>query len=105
MPKNTGLFPGGTTSAHAENTTFPGLAILAPGNYLRARGEYPCYRPWRLKDEELPPRTRRIRSGCSPLRGERGTTSAHAENTTLHDISPVLHGNYLRARGEYHTPA
>ena len=22
MPKNTGLFPGGTTSAHAENTIY-----------------------------------------------------------------------------------
>lgn|GEM_PF-2727127 len=40
MPKNTGLFPGGTTSAHAENTFSPSTSRTPPKNYLRARGEY-----------------------------------------------------------------
>ena len=40
MPKNTGLFPGGTTSAHAENTIMTPYWLSLPRNYLRVRGEY-----------------------------------------------------------------
>ena len=30
-----------------------------------------------------------------------GTTSAHAENTGIQNVPPIIFGNYLRARGEY----
>ena len=91
----------GTTSAHAENTTFPGLAILAPGNYLRARGEYAKYSTPKWQYMELPPRTRRIPAQLLRAYRIRGTTSAHAENTTGSPSDTCGQGNYLRARGEY----
>ena len=50
---------------------------------------------------ELPPRTRRIRSGEFPFPRLDGTTSAYAENTKEgREFDGVL-GNYLRVRGEY----
>ena len=91
----------GTTSAHAENTTFPGLAILAPWNYLRARGEYAKYSTPKWQYMELPPRTRRIPAQLLRAYRIRGTTSAHAENTTGSPSDTCGQGNYLRARGEY----
>ena len=52
-------------------------------------------------DEELPPRTRRIRSQSSTILEKVGTTSAYAENTTPRPQHPLLDRNYLRVRGEY----
>mgnify|MGYP000895278463 CR=1 FL=1 len=43
MPKNTGLFPGGTTSAHAENTGIQLRVRDHARNYLRVCGEYQDY--------------------------------------------------------------
>ena len=50
---------------------------------------------------ELPPRTRRIRTGRQQAVGAVGTTSAHAENTHTTGGKPQRDWNYLRARGEY----
>ena len=70
-------------------------------NYLRVRGEYTDKSLSGTPVTELPPRTRRIPARQLPARGERGTSSAYAENT----ISEHLHGtrlwNYLCVRGEY----
>ena len=91
----------GTTSACAENTADDHTGIIAPGNYLRVRGEYRYLAitvglPW-----ELPPRARRIRDLFSTAGRLSGTTSACAENTNW--IPPVNNSirNYLRVRGEY----
>ena len=91
----------GTTSAHAENTIALPLCHSRFRNYLRARGEYSVVAraPWR--GSELPPRTRRIPSGCRLSIYKSGTTSAHAENTYQDKNGEVAHRNYLRARGEY----
>ena len=91
----------GTTSAHAENTTPPRGSCENPRNYLRARGEYGANHFASGDSQELPPRTRRILSAASIVRMMRGTTSAHAENTSpgLWRIGTAR--NYLRARGEY----
>ena len=51
--------------------------------------------------EELPPRTRRIQPYHQRMSGERGTTSAYAENTLPRTLLTTLWGNYLRVRGEY----
>ena len=71
----------GTTSACAENT--PGCChILASrGNYLRVRGEYLTIRYAPPKNQELPPRARRILLHRARLSRLMGTTSACAENT------------------------
>ena len=50
---------------------------------------------------ELPPRTRRIPAQLLRAYRIRGTTSAHAENTTGSPSDTCGQGNYLRARGEY----
>ena len=50
---------------------------------------------------ELPPRTRRIPLNKAEDKLAKGTTSAHAENTTLLAIRLSKLRNYLRARGEY----
>ena len=73
----------------------------ALGNYLRARGEYPLLPDLANLIKELPPRTRRILLRFSPLAAVRGTTSAHAENTTNFPHKINRQRNYLRARGEY----
>ena len=101
MPKNTGLFPGGTTSAHAENTP-PNPKPSSPwGNYLRVRGEYGMM--WRAIawHVELPPRARRIPLTPSPNVQRDGTTSACAENTVQNQVHKPHARNYLRVRGEY----
>ena len=54
-------FPRGTTSACAENTRLRVIHHLAPGNYLRVRGEYGVGVAWVYAFWELPPRARRIR--------------------------------------------
>ena len=51
---------GGTTSAHAENTSGHGETPSDWGNYLRARGEYSYEQSNGEEKVELPPRTRRI---------------------------------------------
>ena len=71
----------GTTSAHAENTILRFGTSVAPGNYLRARGEYILTSGSEHTETELPPRTRRIPYTRAHKRGE--------------------FWNYLRARGEY----
>ena len=91
----------GTTSAHAENTQRRMADASDVGNYLRARGEY-----YPLKNDlgnglELPPRTRRIPGAILLIRRDRGTTSAHAENTRHPRRAQRWSRNYLRARGEY----
>ena len=53
------------------------------------------------EDLELPPRTRRIRVKLLTQPTMIGTTSAHAENTTIRLPSFSCLKNYLRARGEY----
>ena len=73
----------GTTSAHAENTLPIELMPHFPRNYLRARGEYCRQRPRSWPAPELPPRTRRILTSTLPKAKKIGTTSAHAENTSL----------------------
>ena len=73
---------GGTTSAHAENTSPSSLRWCLGRNYLRARGEYQGTRLSSLTPGELPPRTRRILVFAGRSLAARGTTSAHAENTT-----------------------
>ena len=54
---------------------------------------------------ELPPRARRIllTSGFNLHRS--GTTSACAENTNFVKWVAPVQRNYLRVRGEYHTPS
>ena len=121
MHKNTGLFPGGITSAYAENTNRAPLQRAHLRNYLRVRGEYAAC-SWRASAiMELPPRARRIHSSLVvcvriaelPPRARRilnllirhldgeGTTSACAENTDFGGASDGLLRNYLRVRGEY----
>ena len=92
---------GGTTSAHAENTAKNTISSCSRRNYLRARGEYGSHRAARLASAELPPRTRRIRDRKMPPPGQKGTTSAHAENTKQLKPGVGKWRNYLRARGEY----
>ena len=91
----------GATSVYAENTYRIGRSHPMGRNYLRVRGEYTDKSLSGTPVTELPPRTRRIPARQLPARGERGTSSAYAENT----ISEHLHGtrpwNYLRVRGEY----
>ena len=65
------------------------------------RGEYTEIEINVLPDTELPPRTRRIPQDCEFQGAWVGTTSAHAENTTLAMWVPCGTWNYLRARGEY----
>ena len=91
----------GTTSACAENTHGHGAHAQALGNYLRVRGEYVVPGQNISSETELPPRARRIHFSVIAKELQCGTTSACAENTPLHNIGPVLHGNYLRVRGEY----
>ena len=91
----------GTTSAHAENTQWGRILPEHQGNYLRARGEYPYRGGTFFLSLELPPRTRRIHGRAGAILGAKGTTSAHAENTSRFWIQPAFSGNYLRARGEY----
>ena len=94
----------GTTSAHAENTLIASLISRKIWNYLRARGEYAMARSLLTTGAELPPRTRRIpRLGLLTC-VNRGTTSAHAENTGGETTRPSGVWNYLRARGEYRGP-
>ena len=86
---------------YAENTYRIGRSHPMGRNYLRVRGEYTDKSLSGTPVTELPPRTRRIPARQLPARGERGTSSAYAENT----ISEHLHGtrlwNYLCVRGEY----
>ena len=91
----------GTTSACAENTDSNPLAAGQPGNYLRVRGEYVKSTTVLVACLELPPRARRIPHERSPHRGQRGTTSACAENTMSRALSKSSIRNYLRVRGEY----
>ena len=95
------MLTGGTTSAHAENTACSANDCNSPRNYLRARGEYGALRFGRLGNLELPPRTRRILLDILLVGAHRGTTSAHAENTTIRHRRAHGAWNYLRARGEY----
>ena len=90
----------GTTSACAENTAVCGGGDGRLGNYLRVRGEYRNILNSMPSVAELPPRTRRIPDQAFDRGGCLGTTSAHAENTTIWR-SPAAAWNYLRARGEY----
>ena len=95
----------GTTSACAENTLFWSPKLEKAWNYLRMRGEYTfvivlaCYH-W-----ELPPHARRIRLLQIFFHDGFGTTSACAENTRPHQLTPLLTWNYLRMRGEYIRPS
>ena len=91
----------GTTSAHAENTWRSRCRCRRKGNYLRARGEYFWREELIAHTMELPPRTRRIHGTHTAPGCVRGTTSAHAENTTTDDCAMTPAGNYLRVRGEY----
>ena len=103
MHKNTGLFPGGITSAYAENTNRAPLQRAHLRNYLRVRGEYAAC-SWRASAiMELPPRARRIRYQPQTIMRCCGTTSAHAENTLWRSCRWIFPGNYLRTRGEYLT--
>ena len=95
------LRPGGTTSAHAENTRRHSRPRHTSRNYLRARGEYRLKFTLRRLQLELPPRTRRILRDVLVASRKRGTTSAHAENTALMAVWCMTCWNYLRARGEY----
>ena len=74
------IFPG-TTSAYAENTSVLMPIFSWNWNYLRVRGEYLACGAGHRWEQELPPRTRRIR-------GRWGFAS-------------IQNGNYLRVRGEY----
>ena len=94
----------GTTSACAENTTRVLPHTLASRNYLRVRGEYWMRGKPILKNEELPPRARRI-PFCSAFSNPfAGTTSACAENTSTQTVTAGHDWNYLRVRGEYPHP-
>ena len=92
---------GGTTSAHAENTRRATGPRGGSWNYLRARGEYDLLQNIINRIRELPPRTRRIRLAGLACKPQRGTTSAHAENTPPGFVTEPVQRNYLRARGEY----
>ena len=70
-------------------------------NYLRVRGEYTLALLMYPPVAELPPRTRRIRSGHWRVQERIGTTSAYAENTDRVKAATDEHRNYLRVRGEY----
>ena len=95
----------GTTSACAENTSrIPGVS-WAFRNYLRVRGEYAEPRYHTKRDQELPPRARRIRGTRLGGWSKPGTTSACAENTGQGLVLENVIGNYLRVRGEYHSGA
>ena len=95
------LYLPGTTSACAENTLFTAASLNAPRNYLRVRGEY-TPSDWTVTCQpELPPRARRIQSGCAWCGSCIGTTSACAENTSSDSTGSGTPGNYLRVRGEY----
>ena len=94
--------PVGTTSACAENTTLRIRLSMVAGNYLRVRGEYAFGHPWCPRTVELPPRARRIHICYAELDGEKGTTSACAENTAPRYRHGARKKNYLRVRGEYH---
>ena len=101
LQRRTVLFPQGTTSACAENTSPKRLKPLFSRNYLRVRGEYLIDgRIW-VTLSELPPRARRIRVGAVSAVGIDGTTSACAENTVTVILFCTAYGNYLRVRGEY----
>ena len=91
----------GTTSACAENTADDHTGIIAPGNYLRVRGEYARTHTHTPYDRELPPRARRIRLIVISYLIIAGTTSACAENTAGGESGVFLQWNYLRVRGEY----
>ena len=92
----------GTTSAYAENTSKNGARTSSIQNYLRVRGEYRIRLSIVAGAWELPPRTRRIPDQAFDRGGCLGTTSAHAENTSIPGWHWGRAGNYLRARGEYH---
>ena len=97
------IFHIGTTSAYAENTVDELVTAFQGGNYLRVRGEYvppSCFPP---SPSELPPRTRRILILGVLDQGDRGTTSAYAENTACDGGVFQPEWNYLRVRGEYMT--
>ena len=68
------------------------------------RGEYPARPSNKGVPGELPPRARRIQAGLLKPQLKRGTTSACAENTACQNRGRRCVGNYLRVRGEYHTP-
>ena len=96
--------PIGTTSACAENTTWPYRTSQRTWNYLRVRGEYRSILRLHHGSVELPPRARRILPDRhTPIWGL-GTTSACAENTTLLVKYVAPPWNYLRVRGEYPRP-
>ena len=101
MNLDRGHLAPGTTSAHAENTASAGRLERGYWNYLRARGEYSLNSSSNPKPMELPPRTRRIHGDPATTTFGRGTTSAHAENTSAGGAWKSAVGNYLRARGEY----
>ena len=94
----------GTTSAHAENTRTTRNHTNISRNYLRARGEYSKPVSGLNHNQELPPRTRRIRPPSGEACPKLGTTSAHAENTLMYAAATRVGWNYLRARGEYALP-
>ena len=91
----------GTTSAYAENTLRAFSMTARNWNYLRVRGEYTLALLMYPPVAELPPRTRRIRSGHWRVQERIGTTSAYAENTDRVKAATDEHRNYLRVRGEY----
>ena len=94
-------YRNGTTSACAENTPGALFSLTFSGNYLRVRGEYPVFASWSISLSELPPRARRIHSTDDLKTGDKGTTSACAENTFGGSMLSASLGNYLRVRGEY----
>ena len=94
----------GTTSACAENTADDHTGIIAPGNYLRVRGEYRRRGHQKAEEAELPPRARRIRGCVGQGLAFGGTTSACAENTMVFVHYRGRIRNYLRVRGEYLGP-
>ena len=91
----------GATSVYAENTYRIGRSHPMGRNYLRVRGEYTDKSLSGTPVTELPPRTRRIPARQLPARGERGTSSAYAENTLRAFSMTARNWNYLRVRGEY----
>ena len=82
MPKNTGFFPGGTTSACAENTPARQCWRYRLGSYLRVRGEYLRSGVASSAVPELPPRARRIHPDPQDFDCDNGTTSACAGEYT-----------------------
>ena len=69
------------------------------------RGEYVDSKPDKPADLELPPRARRIHGVEHAGASDDGTTSACAENTFESFGHKIVHGNYLRVRGEYYPRA